>query len=42
MKLEEGQQDIMIPVTGLAAGLYTIRFAGSRYNIGPVRWMKGK
>lgn len=41
VKLEAGQQDILIPVTGLAAGLYTVRFAGSRYNIGPVRWLKG-
>ncbi|MBO9634752.1 MAG: hypothetical protein J7578_16680 [Chitinophagaceae bacterium] len=41
VKLEAGQQDIQIPVTGLAAGLYTVSFAGSRYNIGPVRWLKG-
>lgn len=42
VKLEAGQQDIMIPVNGMAAGLYTLRFVGSRYNIGPVRWMKGR
>ncbi|WP_127126433.1 hypothetical protein [Pseudoflavitalea rhizosphaerae] len=41
VKLEAGQQDIMVPVNGMAAGLYTLRFVGSRYNIGPVRWMKG-
>ncbi|QEC40316.1 hypothetical protein [Pseudobacter ginsenosidimutans] len=42
VKLEAGQQDIMVPVNGMAAGLYTLRFVGSRYNIGPVRWMKGR
>lgn len=42
IKLEAGQQDCMIPVTGMAAGVYTVLFTGSRYNIGPVRWMKGK
>lgn len=42
LKLEVGQQDFMIPLNGMAAGLYTLRFVGSRYSIGPVRWMKGR
>lgn len=42
VKLEAGQQDLIIPVSGLAAGLYTVRYSGSQYNLGPVRWMKGR
>jgi hypothetical protein len=40
--LEAGQQDIRIPLTGMAAGLYSLKFAGSRSHIGPVRWLKGR
>lgn len=42
VKLEVGQQDIFIPTQGLASGLYTVKFVGNRYSIGPERWMKGK
>lgn len=40
VKLQSGQQDINVPVTGLQSGLYTVRFVGNRNSIRPFRFMK--
>lgn len=40
VKLQSGQQDLNVAVTGLQSGLYTVRFIGNRSAIGPFRFMK--
>lgn len=40
MKLQSGQQDVNVAVTGLQSGLYTVVFIGNRNRIGPFRFIR--